>query len=157
MFYGRGCSQITNLLEISCGTRLEKREACLPELVDDASALVNAQTIDHYHHQVSNAGVTSLCEKCPLLAHLGMASLKHVTDIGVARLGAGCTRLTHLDISGFVNLSDGMQRDFAFTGVQVWVLFPVQNLPAFRAWSKAAVPNLDPLRLGRTSLGAWAV
>lgn len=69
--------------------------------------------------QVSNAGVTSLCEKCPLLAHLGLASLKHVTDIGVARLGAGCTRLTHLDMSGFVNLSDGMQRDFAFTGIQV--------------------------------------
>ncbi|CAM9562727.1 unnamed protein product, partial [Ectocarpus sp. 8 AP-2014] len=68
--------------------------------------------------KVSNAGVTSLCERCPLLEHLGMASLKHVTDIGVARLGSSCTRLTHLDLSGIVNLSDGMQRDFALTGVQ---------------------------------------
>lgn len=48
-----------------------------------------------------------------------MASLKHVTDIGVARLGSSCTRLTYLDLSGIVNLSDGMQRDFALTGVQV--------------------------------------
>ncbi len=37
----------------------------------------------------------------------------------MARLGVGCTALTHLDMSGFVNLSDGMQRDFAFTGIQV--------------------------------------
>lgn len=69
--------------------------------------------------KVSNAGVTSLCERCPLLEYLGMASLKHVTDIGVARLGSSCTRLTHLDLSGIVNLSDGMQRDFALTGIQV--------------------------------------
>lgn len=103
---------------------------------------------NHHHHrrhrQVSNAGVTSLCEKCPLLAHLGMSSLKHVTDIGVARLGAGCTRLTYLDMSGFVNLSDGMQRDFAFTGVQVRVWFfmlPVQIYQLYRAWLLATVPT----------------
>lgn len=72
-------------------------------------------------NQVSNVGVTSLCERCPLLVHLGMAHLKYVTDIGVARLGVGCPILRHLDMTGFVTLSDGMQRDFAFTGVQVCV------------------------------------
>ena len=48
-----------------------------------------------------------------------MPAHTQASDIGVARLGAGCPRLRHLDMSGFVNLSDGMQRDFAFTGIQV--------------------------------------
>lgn len=73
--------------------------------------------------QVSNAGVTSLCESCPLLSHLAMARAKLVTDVGIARLGAGCPSLTHLDMSGLVNISDGMQRDFAVMGIQVQCLF----------------------------------
>lgn len=88
-----------------------------------------------------------------MLAHLGMSSLKHVTDIGVARLGAGCTRLTYLDMSGFVNLSDGMQRDFAFTGVQVRVWFfyaPRSDLPAISCVVAGYCAHLDPRRLGRT-------
>lgn len=56
-----------------------------------------------------------------------MAYLKHVTDIGVARLSAGCTRLTHLNMSGFVNLSDGMQRDFALTGIQVLAVYAAEG------------------------------
>lgn len=49
-----------------------------------------------------------------------MARLKHVTDIGVARLAAGCSKLRYLDMSGLIYLSDGKQRDFALTGLQVF-------------------------------------
>lgn len=69
--------------------------------------------------QVTNPGVTSLCEGCPLLSFLRMAGLTYVTDVGVARLGVGCPRLHHLDLTGLVKLSDGRQRDFALTGLQV--------------------------------------
>ena len=84
-----------------------------------SSHRVDVSALQTQRPQVSNAGVTSLCERCPLLTHLGMSGLKHVTDTGVARLSAGCPRLTHLDMSGLINLSDGMQRDVALTGVQV--------------------------------------
>ena len=60
-----------------------------------------------------------------------MSGLKHVTETGVARLSAGCPNLTHLDMSGLINLSDGMQRDFALTGVQVSKLTKMPTMFSF--------------------------
>lgn len=73
-------------------------------------------------NKVSNAGLTSLAERCPLLSFFCISGLKYVTDVGVARLGSGCPQLTHLDLSGVVKLSDGNRRDFALTGIQVRAL-----------------------------------
>lgn len=90
-----------------------------PNVSNTQHIRISNASVWNTHEQVTNAGVGSLSERCPLLAHLKLNRLKYVTDVALARLGAGCPRLSYLDLSGLVMLSDGTQRDFALTGLQV--------------------------------------
>jgi len=68
--------------------------------------------------KVTNGGIRYLGEECPELKTVVLTNLKHVSDVGVRSLGEGCPRLENLILAGVYLLSDGIQRDFGFEGLQ---------------------------------------
>jgi hypothetical protein len=69
-------------------------------------------------YRVTNGGIRYLGEECSGLKTVVLTNLKHVSDVGVRSLGEGCPQLENLVLAGVYLLSDGIQRDFGFEGMQ---------------------------------------
>ena len=77
--------------------------------------------------KVTNGGIRYLGEECSRLRTVVLTNLKHVSDVGVRLLGEGCSQLESLTLAGIYLLSDGIQRDFGFEGLQALAKSPCAN------------------------------
>lgn len=122
MALGQGCSDMKSLSLRGCSSISDAGISWLskgcPQL--EKIDLTNCS-------KVTNGGIRYIGEECSRLKTVVLANLKHVSDVGVRLLGEGCPHLESVTLAGVYLLSDGIQRDFGFEGLQALSKSPCAN------------------------------
>ena len=114
MALGQGCTELSTLSLRGCGAITD---AGLSWLCKGCPSL---ERIDLTNcSKISNSGIRYLGEVCSMLRSVILTNLKQVSDVGLRYLADGCNFLENLTAAGVYLLSDGIQRDFGFDGLQL--------------------------------------
>ena len=113
MALGQGCTQLSSLSLRGCGTITDAGISWL------SKGCPSLERIDLTNcTKISNGGIRYLGEECLKLKSVVLTNLKQVSDVGLRYLADGCHCLENLTAAGVYLLSDGIQRDFGFEGLQ---------------------------------------
>ena len=61
--------------------------------------------------KITDVGLLSLAEKCPLMKYIRCDGCDNLTDVGMSWIGRGCRGLQHLDLKNCTKISNAGVRN----------------------------------------------